>query len=42
MHANASEKLEVQIHHRGNIYYTGNPEIVIDSISGSGQLIHVQ
>jgi hypothetical protein len=42
MYANARDKLEVQIHHRGNIYYTGNPEIVIDSISGSGQLIHFQ
>ena len=42
MYANAREKLEVEIHHRGNIYYTGNPEIVIDSISGTGQLIHIQ
>lgn len=42
MYANARERLEVEIHHRGNIYYTGSPEIVVDSISGSGQLIHVQ
>jgi hypothetical protein len=42
MYVNASEILEVQIHHRGNIYYTGDPEIRIDSISGSGQLIHLQ
>lgn len=41
MYVNASEILEVQIHHRGNIYYTGNPQIIIDSISGSGELIHL-
>lgn len=37
--ANALEKLEIEISHEGNIYYTGTPEIVIDTISGSGKLI---
>ncbi len=39
MHVNPLEKLNVQIHNRGNIYYKGSPEIVIDSVSGSGRLI---
>ena len=38
MHVNANELLEVEIHNKGNIYYSGSPEIVIDSISGSGKL----
>lgn len=42
MYVNPIEKLEVEIHHRGNVYYTGSPEIIIDSITGSGQLIHVE
>ncbi len=39
MQANALDLLRVQIHNRGNILYTGTPEIEIDSISGSGRLI---
>lgn len=42
MYVNPLEKLDVQIHHEGNIYYTGFPEITIDGISGSGQLIQIQ
>jgi hypothetical protein len=35
----ASEILTVEIHNKGNIYYRGSPAIVIDSVSGSGQLL---
>jgi hypothetical protein len=42
MWVNPVERFDVEIHNRGNIYYTGAPEITIDSISGSGQLIHIQ
>lgn len=38
MHVNATEFLAVQIHNKGNVYYTGSPEIVIDSVSGTGIL----
>jgi hypothetical protein len=38
MHVNANQLLEVEIHNKGNIYYSGSPEIVIDSITGSGRL----
>jgi len=41
MHVNASEILEVEIHNKGNIYYSGSPEIIIDSISGSGKLLPI-
>jgi hypothetical protein len=41
MHVRASEKLTVQIHNRGNIYYYGSPGVVIDSISGSGKLVNI-
>ena len=39
MHVNPIEKLTVEIHNKGNIYYSGSPEIIVDSISGSGKLI---
>jgi hypothetical protein len=39
MHVNAAEVLKVQIHNTGNIYYSGSPQIIIDSVSGSGNLI---
>jgi len=39
MHVNADEVLNVEIHNKGNIYYSGAPVIVIDSISGSGKLL---
>jgi hypothetical protein len=42
MYVKPQEILNVQIHHEGNIYYTGFPKITIDSISGSGELIQVQ
>ncbi len=39
MHVNADEILKVEIHNRGNIYYSGSPAIVIDTISGTGKLL---
>lgn len=36
----AIEKLTVKILNRGNIYYKGNPEIIIDSLSSTGKLIN--
>ncbi len=39
MYVNATERLQVKILHKGNIYYSDSPEIVIDSLSGTGQLI---
>ncbi len=39
MHVNPIEKLTVEIHNKGNIYYSGSPEIIVDSISGTGKLI---
>jgi hypothetical protein len=39
MYVNATERLEVQLIGSSNIYYSGSPQIVIDSINGSGQLI---
>ena len=39
MYVNATERLEVRILHRGDIYYSGSPEIIIDSLSGSGRLL---
>jgi hypothetical protein len=38
-YVSATELLKIQIHNRGNIYYSGNPEIIIDSISGNGMLL---
>lgn len=37
----AKDRLYVRIHNRGNIYYSGNPEVIIDSISGTGKLIQL-
>ena len=39
MYINATERLTVKILHDGNIYYSGSPEIVIDSLSGNGRLL---
>lgn len=39
MHVNVIELLTVEIHNKGNIFYSGSPEIVIDSITGSGKLL---
>jgi len=39
MYINATERLRVKILHNGNIYYSGTPEITIDSISGNGRLL---
>ena len=39
MYVNATERLTVKILHDGNIYYSGSPEIIIDSISGNGKLL---
>jgi hypothetical protein len=39
IYVNASELLTIQIHNKGNIYYSGSPQIVIDSVSGSGRLL---
>ncbi len=39
MHVNAEDVLEVEIHNKGNIYYSGSPEIIIDSLTGSGKLL---
>lgn len=36
---NASEMMIVRIFNRGNIYYSGSPEIIIDTIAGTGQLL---
>jgi hypothetical protein len=39
IYVDATELLTVQLLNRGNIYYKGSPQIVIDSISGSGRLL---
>ncbi len=39
MYVNATERLRVEILHHGNIYYSGTPEIIVDSIAGTGQLL---
>jgi hypothetical protein len=39
LYVNADEFLQVRILNKGNIYYSGSPEIVIDTISGSGRLL---
>lgn len=39
MYVNATERLTVQILHDGNVYYSGAPEIVVDSVSGNGRLL---
>jgi hypothetical protein len=39
MHVKANEVLNVEIHNKGNIYYSGSPVIVIDSVTGSGKLL---
>jgi hypothetical protein len=38
-HINAEEKLKVRIFSSGNIYYSGSPEITIDTIAGTGRLL---
>ena len=40
MFVNATERLRVELLSSGNIYYSGSPSIEIDSVAGSGQLIH--
>jgi hypothetical protein len=39
IYVSATEFLKVQIHNKGNIYYSGSPQIVIDTIAGSGRLL---
>ena len=39
LYVNAGEYLQVRLLNKGNIYYSGTPEIVIDSVAGSGQLL---
>jgi hypothetical protein len=41
MSINVQHKLTAWIFNSGNIYYSGQPEVIIDSITGSGKLIHV-
>lgn len=38
-YVNAEEKLKVRIFSSGNIYYSGSPEITIDTIAGTGRLL---
>ena len=42
IYVRADELLRVQIHNKGNVYFYGSPEIIIDSISGTGQLFPVE
>lgn len=39
VYVDATEILRVQIHSKGNIYYSGSPQIVIDTITGTGRLL---
>lgn len=36
-----TEKLRYKIYNRGNILLKGNPEIIFDSVTASGKLIHI-
>ena len=37
----AGSKLTAEIHNKGNIYYSGTPSVIIDTVNtGSGKLIH--
>ena len=38
-YVNATEELTVEIRNSGNIYYSGDPEIIIESITGTGKLL---
>jgi hypothetical protein len=40
MHLNVRDELDVRIDHVGNIYYSGNPQIIQRPSEGSGRLIH--
>jgi hypothetical protein len=40
IHLNVRDELDVRIDHVGNIYYTGNPQIIKQPSEGSGRLIH--
>jgi hypothetical protein len=40
IHLNVRDKLDVRIDHFGNVYYSGNPEIILQPSEGSGRLIH--
>jgi hypothetical protein len=39
IYVTATEILTVQIQNKGNIYYSGSPQIVIDTITGTGRLL---
>ena len=39
MKVNVVEELKVEIYNSGNIYYKGNPEIIIDTMSSSGKVL---
>jgi hypothetical protein len=38
----ADETLHVQIFNRGNVYYYGTPEVVLDTVDGSGEVFRVK
>jgi hypothetical protein len=40
-YVSAREKLTVGIFNKGNVFYYGSPEIILDSINGSGRVIPV-
>ena len=41
MTVHASDLLKVEIHHQGDVYYDGSPKVIVESITGSGKLIHI-
>lgn len=38
----ATEQLNVSIYNRGNVYYKGNPEVIIDTVASTGKILKLE
>lgn len=38
-YVNAAEQLQVSIYNKGNVYYSGFPEIIVDTLAGTGRVL---